>query len=287
VVTRATVRLRLRPAVQVVAATLLPAWEAGLAAAREIVQQGVPLTLLRLSDAPETEVAMAVGLAGHVRAAPVVRRWLRLRGIGTGACMMLCGAAGGERVVRRALRRARAVLRRHGGAALGAGAGRHWLADRFRHPYLRDSLLDLGVATDTLETAAPWSRLPGLAERVGQALVTALASEDERVAALCHLSHPYRDGSSLYFTFFFRCPADPDAAVARWARIKRAATDAIMAGGGTLTHHHGVGSWHAPWFEREVGPDGVRLLRTAAAALDPGGIVNPHVLLDPIDRLEV
>lgn len=287
VVTRATVRVRPRPEVQVVTATLLPSWEAGLAAARSIVQEQVPLTLLRLSDPPETEVAMAVGLAGHARAAPLVRRWLQLRGIGATACMMLCGAAGAGREVRRALRQARGVLRRHRGVSLGTGPGRHWLADRFRHPYLRDALLDVGIATDTLETAAPWARLPALGGAVGRALASALSSEDERVAVLCHLSHPYDDGSSLYFTFFFRCPPDPEAAVARWATIKRAATEAIVTGGGTLSHHHGVGSWHAPWLEREVGPDGVRLLRSAVAVLDPAGIMNPHVLLDPLDRLEV
>ena len=107
------------------------------------------------------------------------------------------------------------------------------------------------------------------------------------VVVLCHVSHSYRDGSSLYFTFFFRVPPDADAAVARWATLKRAATAAIVAGGGTLSHHHGVGSWHAPWFADEVGPQGAQLVRAAAAALDPVGVMNPHVLLDPLDRLEV
>ena len=104
---------------------------------------------------------------------------------------------------------------------------------------------------------------------------------------LCHVSHPYRDGTSLYFTFFFRCPTDVAHAVARWATLKRTATAAIVANGGTLSHHHGIGSWHAPWFDKEVGEAGVRVLAASAAALDPTGVLNPHVLLDPIDRLEV
>ncbi len=199
---------------------------------------------------------------------------------------MLVGAAGSERHVRRELARARALLRRHRAVGLGARPGQTWLADRFRHPYLRDALLERGVATDTLETAAPWSRVPALAQAVRAALASALERESERVAVLCHVSHPYPDGASLYFTFFFRCPADPDAAVARWATIKRAATTAIVAGGGTLSHHHGVGAWHAPWLAREVGQTGVDLLRAAATRLDPTGVLNPHVLLDPTDRLE-
>jgi alkyldihydroxyacetonephosphate synthase len=144
---------------------------------------------------------------------------------------------------------------------LGAGPGRHWLADRFRHPYLRDSLLDLGIATDTLETVAPWSRLPELARVVRAALAGAIDADGERVVVLCHVSHPYRDGSSLYFTFFFRMPPDADAAVARWAKLKPAATAAIVAAGGTLSHHHGVGSWHAPWYPREAGERGASLVR--------------------------
>jgi len=200
---------------------------------------------------------------------------------------MLCGAAGEELHARAAIESARSVLRRHGGVSLGMRPGQRWLADRFRHPYLRDALLDIGIATDTLETAAPWTRLPELADRVRSALPSALASENEATAVLCHVSHPYRDGASLYFTFFFRCPTDAEPAIARWARLKRAATEAVVKAGGTLSHHHGIGSWHAPWFKDETGEAGVLLIQSAAATLDPTGILNPHVLLDPVDRLEI
>ncbi len=290
VITRATVRVRRRPEALRVVGTLMPTWADGLDASRALLQGGVPLELLRLSDEPETEVALAVGLAGHAWARPLLRAWLRLRGVRGSGCMMLTGAAGALPEIDETLERAAAVLRRHGGVSLGAAPGRTWLRDRFRHPYLRDALLDQGLATDTLETAAPWSRLPALAASVRQALEGALESplegETERVAVLCHVSHPYRDGSSLYFTFFFRCAADPEATVERWARTKRAATEAIVAGGGTLSHHHGIGAWHAPWYALEAGAKGVELVAGAAAALDPAGILNPGVLLDPTDRLE-
>jgi alkyldihydroxyacetonephosphate synthase len=287
VITRATVRVRRRPERLQVVGTLLPGWEEGLEAARELLQEGVPLTLLRLSDEPETEVALAVGLGSTGPVAPLVRGYLRLRGIRGSGCLLLTGAAGAPGYVEETLERSAAVVKRHGGVSLGASPGRHWLADRFRHPYLRDALLDRGIATDTLETAAPWSRLPGLAREVGRALEGALADDGEAAAVLCHVSHPYRDGASLYFTVFFRCPADPEAAVVRWAVLKRAATRAIVAGGGTLSHHHGIGSWHAPWYADEVGPAGRELVAAAAASLDPAGVLNPHVLLDPEDRLEL
>jgi alkyldihydroxyacetonephosphate synthase len=286
IVTRATLRVRPRPERVTVVGHLLPTWETGLHAARALVQSETRLTLLRLSDEPETEVALTLGLSHLGALAPLVRGWLAVRGVRERGCLMLVGAAGSPRHVRHQLAGARSVLRRVGAVALGAGPGRAWLADRFRHPYLRDALLDRGIATDTLETAAPWSRVPALAGAVRRAMEGALEREGERVAVLCHVSHPYVDGSSLYFTWFFRCPADSAAAVARWAAVKRTATEAIVAGGGTLSHHHGVGAWHAPWLAREVGTLGVELLRDAAARLDPTGTLNPHVLLDPLDRLE-
>lgn len=300
VITDVTLRVRKKPPPLTVWAALLPTWEQGLDAARELVQAGVPLHLLRLSNEPETEVAMAVGLSGHRRLAPLVRGWLRLRGIpdrGRGGCLLLLGTAGEERRVRWAEDASHHFVARRGGVSLGRGPGRHWVRDRFRHPYLRDALLDRGWATDTLETAAPWSRLPELAATVNRAIEGALAEEEdvaadepptdpaaeaggERVASLCHVSHPYRDGASLYFTFFYRCSSDFERALERWARIKRAATEAVVAGGGTLSHHHGVGSWHAPWLGREIGADGVRLLASAVRELDPQGVLNPGVLLE-------
>ena len=286
IITRATMRVRPKPAMQRVEAVLVPTWMAGIEAARELVQSGVPLGLLRLSDGPETEVAMSIGLAKS-RFAAIARAWLRLRGIGPGACLLLVGASGDVDGVDLAFELARLGLRRHGAVWLGAGPGRHWLADRFRHPYLRDGLFDTGYATDTFETAAPWSRLDALYAAVKRSFEGANLGDEREVPVLCHLSHPYRDGASLYFTFFFRCNRDPEAAAARWADLKRRATDALVEAGGALSHHHGVGSWHAPWLARETGADGVRVLSRVAEELDPAGVLNPHVLLDPVDRLTV
>jgi alkyldihydroxyacetonephosphate synthase len=290
VVTRVTVRVRPAPAQRQVGAWLLPDWAAGLAAARAIVHAGAPLAMLRLSDPTETATALLVGLGGHGAGAAAIRRYLAWRGVGAG-CLVLAGAAGDDGERRRALAAAAHHLARHGGVSLGRSPGRRWLADRFRHPYLRDGLLDAGYAAETLETAAPWSRLAEVRERMVATLAGSLTEEGEPVVVLCHLSHPYPDGASLYFTCFFRLPGSPgagtDAAagVARWARLKRAANDELVALGATLSHHHGVGSWHAPWLSAEVGDGGVRVLAAAAAALDPDGILNPHVLLDPVDRL--
>ena len=283
VITEATVRVSPRPARRAVEAFLLPQWEDGVEAVREMVLAGLPLHMLRLSDPTETEVGLATGTGGHAWS-PLARGWLRLRGAGPGSCLLLCGAAGTPREIRWTLGETRRLLKRYRAVSLGEGPGRRWLLDRFRHPYLRDGLFDLGWATDTLETAASWSALPGLYRAVRLALASTLPNEE--VAVLCHVSHAYRDGASLYFTFFFRDAEDPEEMIALWAALKRAATSVLPAAG-TLSHHHGIGSWHAPWYAREAGTDGVRLLAAAARELDPQGILNPHVLFDPVDRLEV
>jgi alkyldihydroxyacetonephosphate synthase len=209
-----------------------------------------------------------------------------MRGMGEEACLMLVGAAGEPHEVHSALESARALLRRQRAVSLGGRPGRTWLQDRFRHPYLRDALLGHGYATDTLETATSWTALRRTATRLRAAISGALEPVDERVSVLCHVSHPYRDGASLYFTFFFRCAGDVDATVERWAAVKRAATAELVECGATVSHHHGVGQWHAPWLAGEIGPDGRRLLLAAAREFDPDGCINPHVLLDPQDRLE-
>lgn len=286
IITEVSLRVRPRPSRTEVEATLMPDFEAGLVAARTMVQAGLPLTMLRLSDAPETEVAMAVGLAS-TSAAPLLRTYLKLRGLGRGACLMLCGVAGTPDTVHSTLAAARSVLRRHRGVVLGRRPGRTWQHDRFRHPYLRDALLDTGYATDTLETAVPWSAVTEARTSISGAISRSLQKQDRRVAVLCHVSHPYRDGASLYFTFFFRNQAQPEQTIADWATIKRAAGAALVECGATISHHHGVGQWHAPWLAAEIGPLGHSLLSANAHRLDPAQVLNPHVLLDPQDRLEL
>ena len=285
VITEATLRVRPRPEETVVAGALLPDLGRGLDAVSEMVVGDVPLTMIRLSDASETQVAMAVGLAAS-RWAPLVDRSLSLRGMRSALLLLLFGAAGDRDGVDKCLRCARQVVRSHRGVSLGPRPGRHWLRDRFRHPYLRESLLDLGYATDIRDAAAGPPRGAALRETMRNAIAGALAGDDERVAVLCHVSHPYRDGASLYFTFFFGCAPSVEETITRWACIKRAANDELVSAGATLSHHHGVGQWHAPWLAGEIGDDGVGLIAAAARRLDSRGIMNPHVLLDPEDRLE-
>jgi alkyldihydroxyacetonephosphate synthase len=163
-------------------------------------------------------------------------------------------------------------LRDAGGVALGADPGQEWAAGRFAAPYLRDALLDAGAFAETLETAAFWSRLPALYAAVRSALLDTL----DPALVLCHISHVYETGASLYFTVV--CPVGEDP-LGRWARAKAKAGDAILAAGGTISHHHGVGTDHRDWYVQEVGPLAIDLLRAVKARVDPNGILNPGILL--------
>ena len=160
-----------------------------------------------------------------------------------------------------------------GGIPAGRGPGERWFANRFSMPYLRDPLLDRGLAVDTLETATTWAQLDELYHGVQDALRRAMPPKSP---VLCHISHSYRAGASLYFTFLW--PRDTDA-IGQWERVKRAAGDAIARHGGTISHHHGVGRDHKPWLGAEKGELGLELLRASKSAVDPGNVMNPEKLL--------
>jgi alkyldihydroxyacetonephosphate synthase len=178
-----------------------------------------------------------------------------------------------------ARRRALAVreLRRGGAAYLGQGAGRSWEHGRFQGPYLRDTLMEMGAMVETLETAHTWSRVDRLYVAVGGAIRNALAEQGTPGIVFCHLSHAYADGASLYFTFIARARLGEE--IAQWREVKRAACEAIVAHGGTITHHHAVGRDHAPYMEAEVGKAGLDVLGSVKEQLDPTGIMNPGKLL--------
>jgi alkyldihydroxyacetonephosphate synthase len=275
VITEATLRVRPLPECEDGVAVLMPGWASGVEVCRELLQTAVPLEVLRFSDPAEssfgTTLVSLSPLAAHVsRTLFSLRRYRQ-------ACLLLLGWAGGAQEVTLGRQAASRVWRAAGGLALGQSGWRRWRAERFRHPYLRDELLSAGWGADTLETAAPWATLGAVYSAVREAMLGAGAQRGFRVAVLCHLSHAYRDGASLYFTVFW--PLARGAELGQWRELKSAATEALLAAGGTLSHHHGVGTMHAPYLEREVGTTGVAALSALARELDPRGVLNPGVLL--------
>jgi alkyldihydroxyacetonephosphate synthase len=262
VITAVTVRVRPLPAVRAYEGWSFESFGDGARVLRRLAQAQLLPTVLRLSD--ESESALSLAPSSDAEDAPPKR------------CLLVAGYEGGPEAV--ATRRAAVadLLTQGGGTALGAAPGEAWQAGRFAGPYLRDSMLDVGVLVETVETATFWSGLDDLYARVSQVLTDALGSDGSSVLVLCHISHVYETGCSLYFTVVAATGTDP---VERWTKAKAAASDAILAAGGTISHHHGVGRDHKRWLAEELGPVGVRMLRAIKTELDPQGVMNPGVLV--------
>jgi alkyldihydroxyacetonephosphate synthase len=262
VITSVTVRIRPRPEVREFEGWRFDDFATGAAALRRLAQDGPLPTVLRLSDEAET----AINLADP-----------NVLGGGPGGCLAVTGFEGTADDV--AARRAAcfAVLSAAGGQPLGTGPGEAWRTGRYRAPYLRDPLLDAGAFVETLETATFWSRLIDLRTAVTTALTDALRAQGTPPVVLCHISHVYETGASLYFTVL--C-AQADDALAQWRRAKDAANAAIRAAGATISHHHGVGTDHRATYQDEIGPLAVDMLRAMKNSVDPQGVMNPGVLVD-------
>lgn len=277
ILTAATVRVTPLPEREDVHTVFFPGWEQGVAAAREMIQAGLSLSMLRLSTAAETETTLA--LAGHEQIVGTLERLLAVRGVGAEKCMLMIGVTGHAAAVKLARKGALAIAGRHRGVHVGRTLGRQWTRSRFRTPYLRNVLWEMGYAIDTLETATDWAGLPAMVEAIGAALRDGLAERGERVHVFTHLSHLYPSGSSVYTTYLYRIAPDPDETLRRWQALKSAASRAIVAHGGTISHQHGVGADHLPYLAAEKGDLGIAAIRALCDRFDPTGMLNPGKLV--------
>ncbi|MEW2314484.1 FAD-binding oxidoreductase [Streptomyces bauhiniae] len=265
VITSVTVRVRPMPEQRLYEGWRFATFAEGAAALRRLAQDGPRPTVLRLSD--ETETLVGLAQPDAIGAA--------LADGGTG-CLAVTGYEGTPTDTARRREEAAAVLRECGGTLVGTEPGERWAHGRYEAPYLRDALLDAGAFAETLETAAFWSRIPELYTAVRTALTDTLTGAGTPPLVMCHISHVYENGASLYFTVVSAQGEDP---VSHWTPAKHAANEAVLAAGGTISHHHGVGTDHRDWYVREAGPLAVDALRAVKARLDPAGLLNPGVLL--------
>jgi alkyldihydroxyacetonephosphate synthase len=262
VITEVTLRVRPLPQDKVYEGWRFDSFAAGVEAMRRLAQDRELPTVLRLSDETETSVNLAAPDA--------------VGSEGAGGCLLLAGYEGTRVQVGRAREVATSVLTESGGRALGTDVGQAWADGRFDGPYLRDSLLDIGVLVETFETVTFWSRLQQLYGAVKRAVEDALTDQGTTPLVLCHVSHVYETGASLYFTVVAK---QLDDGLTQWSRAKAAASDTIVAHGASITHHHAVGRDHKPWFEQEIGPVGVEVLRAVKSRVDPAGVLNPGVMV--------
>ena len=276
IITEATVRVRRMPEHEAFFGVFFPDWTSGMQAVRAMVQAGLPLSMARLNTAEETRTSLL--LAGKPRLTALLRRYLRFRHIGEEGCLAILGVTGHPVHCKTARAEALATAREQGGLDVGEIAGRAWRKNRFRAPYLRNSLWEAGFAVDTLETALPWSRIPAALEALEGVLRSGLEPHGEAVHVMSHLSHVYPDGASLYTTYLFRL-ADPETTMERWRALKGIASRAVVESGGTISHQHGVGTDHAPYLAAEKGPLGMAALGAVMKTFDPEGLMNPGKLV--------
>jgi alkyldihydroxyacetonephosphate synthase len=265
IITEAWVRVQPRPEHRSSRGVLFDTFARGAECVRAISQSGLHPANCRLIDAEEARVTMA--------------------GDGSGALLVL-GFESTDHPVDSSMQRALELCVEHGGApgqssrGNGGDAVGSWRRAFLGAPYVRDVLVAMGVLSETFETAITWERFPAFEEQVR-------AAAEQAVREACggqglvttRFTHVYPDGPALYFTVL--APARRGEELEQWGEIKSAASDAVIAGGGTITHHHAVGRDHRPWYERQRPDPFAQALRAAKRAVDPSAILNPGVLFDP------
>ena len=288
VICEATVRVHAVPEKKDYRGYLCSDFARGADIIRRITQADIPVATLRLSDAAETHFLQ---ILSQTRRPGALKGWLRKlylkwKGFAQTPCLLLIGLEGDAQSVGWSLEQTTKLCLDAGALKLGARAGNSWYRNRFSAPYVRDPMLDHGLGIDTLETATRWSNLSVLHNTVTAAIADAMQANMPEPTArgpepagivMAHISHSYPDGASLYFTFVF--PRQLDREVEQWQAIKRTASDAILAHGGTISPHHGVGTDHVPWAMEEKGEIGLAALQSLKQRLDPQGILNPGKLL--------
>jgi alkyldihydroxyacetonephosphate synthase len=263
IITRVRLRVHPKPESAIYEAWSFPDFATGAAALRAVTQIGTGATVLRLSDEAETGVNLAT-------TSSIGEQTI------TGGCLGITVFEGSPEHAQSRHAETRAVLEANGGTSLGESPARAWEHGRFDAPYLRDSLLAAGALCETLETATTWARVPALKAAVTEALTTSLGENGTAALVMCHISHVYPTGASLYFTVVAGQRGD---VTEQWRAAKVAACEAITRIGATITHHHAVGADHRPWMTAEVGELGVKVLRAVKEAVDPAGILNPGKLI--------
>ena len=279
VITEATVHVRRVPERRVILGYLFPTWSDGLAAMQDIAASEAAASVTRVSDAYETAFSFATrkdpSILDHLKSRALTTYLRRRRGYDVDAmCLSFIGYEGSRRhvdVQRKAVGR---IVDRHGGLCIGASPGELYDQKKFDTPYIRDFLLDRGALADVSETSAPWSRLSALYDTVMSAAHGAFDELGVRGYIMCHLSHSYHAGACLYFTFGFK-PSAQDESLAQYDLVKSAIQQAFIDAGGTLSHHHAVGTEHARWLEQDVSAPGVAMLQALFSGVDPGANLNP------------
>jgi alkyldihydroxyacetonephosphate synthase len=288
VITEATLQVHPRPESRLVPAYLFPEFEAGLQAMRECVRKECMPSMVRLNDPDKTALSLAFKPPSSrlsQAASKIFKRYLQVKGFDLPrACLMLTSFEGRRDDVTRQLRQVNAIYRKFGGVSLGSSSGRSFEATKYDFPHIRDFLLERDATTDVSETATVWSNILPLYQATMKAIRDGVLESGVPPWSGCHISHTYRSGASLYFTFGFM--QEKGYEMEQYLNVKRAAQQSFIDGGATLSHHHGVGTEHLPWLSADISPLGVKAVAAIKHGLDPDNIMNPGRLQPSPDPFE-
>jgi alkyldihydroxyacetonephosphate synthase len=278
--TEVKMRVQPQPEEELFKVAFLPNWEAGKEVLRQAVQKNVRLSMLRLSNAVETDAHIHLGTSPSQFLA--ISTYLKARGLSSDKVMLTYGVSGDKAQNKLALTQFNKLLKQHGSVTgkITDIMGSVWAHGRFKFPYLRGTLWDKGIMVDTFETATNWNNIDEQMQQMQEAVQNALADEGENVMAFTHISHVYKQGASLYTTYFFRAAKDHATTLKRWQKIKQAASLSLANGTATISHQHGVGRDHAPYLAAEKGKLGIQVTHDMLKSLDPEQRMNPGVLIE-------
>ena len=270
VITEAWMRVRPIPRHRASATFRFAEWAAAVDATRTLAQSGLYPSNCRLLDRGEAMLHQ-VSLSGHH--------------------LLLLGFESAHHEVGDKMREGQRIAEAHAGhctdgvkisdrgASPTSDASAQWKKAFFDAPYLASTLATLGVMADTFETACTWSAFDEMHEELVSTLNPELRRAGGAGLLTCRFTHVYPDGPAPYYTFV--TPARTGAELEQWAAIKSLASEILLKHGATITHHHAVGRTHRPWYDRQRPDPFARSLRAAKREVDPQGLLNPGVLIDP------
>ena len=261
---------------------LFPDFTSGLDAIHECHRGDCMPTVTRLNDPKKTALSFAfkhpkTGIKDKIAKA---FKWYigNVKKIDFNqCCLMVVKYEGTPQAFNRIKNRVTAIYKKHRGVCLGAEPGRSFAKVKFDFPHLRDYVMDRSIMADVSETATTWDNLRTLHESGLADVEQAIKDTGVDAWVGCHLSHSYRTGASLYFTF--GCLQREGREIEQYLYVKKAAEDAFMKNGGTLSHHHAVGTEHLPWVEEDLSPTGLKAVKALKAGLDPNDIMNPGKII--------
>jgi alkyldihydroxyacetonephosphate synthase len=279
IITEATVHVRRIPAQRTILGYLFPTFADGLAAMQDLAASEHSVSVTRVSDAHETAFSFATRVRPTIvdKLQSAALKFYVRRRLGfdlNGMCLSFIGYEGSNGHVHEQRRAVGRLIKRHGGLCIGSGPGTLYDQKKFDIPYIRDFLLDRGAAGDVSETATTWRDLMPLYDAVATAANRAFEQLAVQGYVMCHLSHSYHAGACLYFTFAFRTSSQHEM-LTEYGVVKAAIQQAFVDNGATLSHHHAVGTEHAPWLQEDISAPGVVMLKALFDGTDPGKHLNP------------